>query len=232
MFNTRPDPGNRFGPGSPPGFVSCLHSDQRRSWCRPGSRPRVTRRCSEFPSLVTLVRDAGGTPGSSEFGSSPASHPCRPVTRARRYGTIPTSRITSLRCRCLPESPLEFTSTFAIINRNTLTNGAFPKANEEPFGHPDCDHHLTARAFRANQTRSGSATITLQRLGSLIPLYTHSRPTRCIHSGARRCRPASTSKVPPTPRQTMGVNLSRCAAIHSSCRGEPKATRSRWGRAV
>ncbi len=92
----------------------------------PDHRPRVTRRCSEFPSLVTLVRDAGGTPGSSKIGSSPSSRPCRPVTRAWRYGTIPASRITSLRCRSLRELPLEFTSTFATINRNTLTTGAFP----------------------------------------------------------------------------------------------------------
>jgi len=78
---------------------------------------------------------------------------------------------------------------------------------------------------------SGRLIATLHRRGSCINLYAHSNPMCCTSRGALRTRPASTSRVPPTPMHTGTPKRSRCEAIHSSCRGKPNATNNTSGRA-
>src|SRR2546427_13118072 len=100
-----------------------------------------------------------------------------------------------------------------------------------PLDHDDhfCHIHTYCLLFHPSFTRSTTASTmtsgrliaTLHRRGSCINLYAHSNPMCCTSRGALRTRPASTSRVPPTPMHTRTPKRSRCEAIHNPRRGEP-----------
>src|SRR5690606_22509794 len=83
---------------------------------------------------------------------------------------------------------------------------------------------LRAASKSTRTAKRGKASMRRARDGCLTSRYNHSSPAACTHRGARRTRPANTSKLPPTPIFKGTPHCCRLRAIHRSWRGAPIAT--------
>ncbi len=78
-------------------------------------------------------------------------------------------------------------------------------------------------------TNSINLSCLLHLHGSLIKRYSHSNPKWRIKFGALSTSPLKKSNEPPTPMHTIPLKWVWFASIHSSCAGDPKATKIKEG---
>jgi hypothetical protein len=90
-----------------------------------------------------------------------------------------------------------------------------------------CRHRRQKHAHGERQV--GEHVAAKSRRGSLIRRYSHSRPSRCIHWGARGRPPAANGIAAPRPTNHAVGRPGGRAAVARSCRsGTPGFPPSRW----